>query len=171
MKRKTCLKCGKIKKLFAKNFAGKPLGLKTDLFSCRIEPHQVQGDPKTEYFCKECVESIVFTCIEHGKIKCNQGFICDKCLSEYTKFGAPPNGYNSIEAFECLGSAGSFQGDFILQEQLLSSHPCRCGGKWRLIVGNSPMPSGIADNGYRCELCGYKKWFRFRMWKTGAKFP
>lgn len=178
MSKKTCIKCGKIKKFLSPNYAGLKLdkNKKSYPFLTRITPRETPGDAKSDYLCEECVNSIVVTCDEHGEIKDKTWKNgnppkCLKCKEEYNRFGAPPTFYQSIEAFECQGTSGSFQGDLGLQQQILLSHPCKCGGKWKLLVGNSPMPSGIADNGYVCESCGYYKWFRFRLWETGAPFP
>ena len=169
---KSCIHCGKKKRMLDPNYAGLELG-----FGDRVSPAQFPGNRGTEYLCKACAQKIEVKCKDHGVVSdlgAPETPVCPDCRKEYERFGSPPAGYSSIEALDFAsenGPQGSWAAHMGEIQQFLSQHPCTCGGQWELIVGNSPMPSGIADNGYRCSSCGSRKWFRFRLWDTGAPFP
>ena len=172
MPAKTCMQCGAKKSLFGKNYAGQDLG-----FGDRVSPTHYPGKSYADFLCKACAQKVVVVCKEHGDVTGNVSAnvpVCPKCRDEFRQFGAPPSGYGSLVAFDCQteqGSQGRWGDESGQVQKILSDHPCACGGEWELVVGNSPMPSGIADNGYRCGSCGFKKWFRFRLWVTDAPFP
>ncbi len=172
MPKKTCTTCGSKKPLFGKSYAGLALG-----FGERVSPTHYPGDGATDYLCKSCAQKVEVTCKDHGVVTGNvraKAPVCPKCREEYRQFGAPPSGYSSIVAFDCeteRGPQGAWGDESGQVQKILSDHPCSCGGEWKLVEGNSPMPSGIADNGYRCSSCGIGKWFRFRLWETDAPFP
>lgn len=169
---KSCIKCRNKKRRSDDNFAGLALG-----FGDRVSPTCFPGNTESDYLCKTCAQKIEVKCKDHGvlsKLGDPKTPVCPECRQEYEQFGPPPSGYSSIEAFECAsksGPQGSWAADMSDVQKLLVQHSCTCGGQWELVVGNSPMPSGIADNGYRCGSCGTMKWFRFRLWNTGAPFP
>jgi hypothetical protein len=171
MARRACIQCGRQRRFFALNYAGIRLDRKKPYnpFPNRISPRESPGNRRVDFLCVDCARRITVSCTEHGAIRDNtwsrrQPPRCTKCVAE-AKLGPPPEGYDCIEAVECLSSQGSLLGDTAASAAYLERNPCTCGGKWDLIVYNSPMPSGIADAGYRCSSCGKKKWFRFIMWR------
>jgi len=115
--------------------------------------------------------------------------ICVRCRKESSEaeavrlsaVGHPPAGYDAITAVDLsvIPSANAALDNSIFAgihsgssiAQFIQAHPCQCGGRWDLVVGNSSYGTGIADNGYRCSACGKKRWFRFRLQRTGAEFP
>jgi len=180
MSRKACMNCGNRKKFFAHNYAGFDLrhSSKSHAFPRRIMPSRLPGNSRREYLCEDCANAMTIECTDHGALRgtpFENGQLlltCNECEQERERFGSPPNGYDSIEAVECPTpfQSGLLRANPVV-DRYLASHPCQCGGKWELVVGNSPYESGIADNGYQCQSCGKKKWFRFRLWTTGASFP
>ena len=167
MAKKSCIECGKQKGVFSRNYAGLRLDKKNsiNLFPSRMSPKESPGKRRAEFLCVNCARKIIVKCAEHGTIHDNTWSggrppKCSKCIEE-AKLGPPPEGYDCIEAVDCQSSRGSLMGDVMSSEAYLKKNPCVCGGQWKMIVYNSPIPSGIADAGYYCSSCGEKKWFRF----------
>ncbi len=63
----------------------------------------------------------------------------------------------------------SVAGDFAASHELaafehkyVAEHPCLCGGGWKMVSHDSPLPSGTSAMVCSCGMCGNTKVFVFR---------
>jgi hypothetical protein len=55
-------------------------------------------------------------------------------------------------------------GAAVWEHTYVKAHPCLCGGAWRMLTHDSPIPSGTSGMVCECTKCGGRKVFVFKLW-------